>query len=73
MVDEDDIEAIALARALDDLIARSQRLADPEMGLWRFIDMVTATLMHQQAPGRPLSWVLLLCARRTIHDIDSCL
>lgn len=70
MLDEDDVEAIALTRALADVIDRAQRLADPEQGLWAYMDMVTAVLMHQQCPGRPLSWVMLLCARRTIHDIE---
>ena len=70
MVDEDDVEAFELQRLLGDLIGHSQRLADPEAGLWAFVDMVTAVLMHQQLPGRPLSWVLLMCARRTILDIE---
>jgi hypothetical protein len=51
----------------------SQRLADPEMGLWAFVDMVVAVLLHQQSPGRPLSWVLLACARRVTVEISSTL
>lgn len=69
MIDPDDVEAIQLERALSELIETSRRLADPEAGLWAFLDLVTAVLMHQQAPGRPLSWTLLTCARRTIVDI----
>lgn len=73
MVDEDDVEAIALQRALEDLLVEARRLADPEQGLWYFLDLVVAVLMHQQSPGRPLSWVFLLCARRTVVDIRNSL
>lgn len=69
MTDPDDIEAIALEHQLAALLRASQRLADPEAGLWWYVDLVTATLMHQQAPGRPLSWIMLECARRTTSDI----
>lgn len=69
MVDPDDVEAIALERALEDLLAASKRLADPEQGLWAWLDLTMAVLMHQQSPGRPLSWVMLLTARRTTSDI----
>lgn len=72
MLDEDDVEAIQLELALRDLLAESKRLADPEQALWAFLDMVVAVLLHQQSPGRPLSWVLLACARRTTSDIKAC-
>lgn len=73
MTDPDDVEAIALVRATEDLIAASQRLADPEMGLWRWFDMTLAVLVHQQCPSRPLSWVMLSTLRRTTVEIESSL
>lgn len=73
MEDPDDVEAIALEHAIEELLRVSQRLADPEMGLWAFVDMVVAVLLHQQSPGRPLSWVLLACARRVTVEISSTL
>lgn len=73
MVDPDDVEAIALVAALDELVKQSKRLADPEQGLWAFFDMVVAVMLHQQLPGRPLSWIMLLCARRVTSDIAASL
>lgn len=69
MVDPDDVEAIQLEYALHELLQASQLLADPEQALWAYVDLVVAVLLHGQSPGRPLSWVLLACARRTTSDI----
>jgi len=69
MVDPDDVEAIALQEALETLIRESRRLPDPEMGLWRFVEMMVAVLLHQQLPGRPLSWVMTLTARRVVTEL----
>lgn len=73
MVDPDDVEAIALERALHDLLVASRRLAQPESALVTWFDTVLACLVHQQCPGRPLDWVMLLCARRVIADIHQSL
>lgn len=69
MVDPDDVEAIRLDLALHDLLEASRRLADPEQALWAYLDLVVSVLLHGQSPGRPLSWVLLACARRTTSEI----
>lgn len=68
-VDPDDARAIRLDWAMRDLRAACELLADPNMGHWAWFDMVTAVLLHGQSPGRPLEWILVACARRTIHDI----
>jgi hypothetical protein len=69
MVDEDDVEHIALERAFEELLELADGLADPEMACQAWLDLLVAVLLHQQSPGRPLSWVMLMTLRRTIVDI----
>lgn len=69
MVDPDDVEAIALESALRELLAAARRLPDPEFAIARWMDMTVAVLMHQQLPGRPLSWVLCFTARRVRDEV----
>lgn len=68
MTDPDDVEAIQLDYALRDLLAVARQHAMPEKVLQEFVLSVVAVCLSGQAPGRPFSWVLLLCARRTAQD-----
>lgn len=69
MVDPDDVEAISYWSAMVELRRQCDRLAYPEMGWVDWFQMVAAVLIAGQAPGRPLTWTMTLCARRIASDI----
>lgn len=68
MVDPDDVEAISLEHALRDLCREAREHADPSMVLDEWFCWVALVLLKQQSPGRPITWVMLACARRVTSD-----
>lgn len=69
MVDPEDVDVISWRHAMLELSRQCDRLAYPEMGWVEWFQTVAAVLIAGQAPGRPLTWTMTLCARRVASDI----
>lgn len=69
MTDPDDVSVISFDASMRELRRQCNRLAYPEMGWVEWFQMVAAVLIAGQAPGRPLTWTMTLCARRVASDI----
>lgn len=69
MVDEDDVAAILLEKALTDLLDACKRLADWRVGFLDFVQLVVAVCLSDRASGLTIDQIVFLCARRVRQDI----
>jgi len=73
MVDPDDVEYFRLSWRLDGLLRLSRRLAEPELGPARWLELVVALLRTSAASGVSLEGVMLAAADRVIAELHDAL